>query len=59
MDIIEDVEQRATPERAVVYADVKVDDRGYFAVARASALMSLLLMTGLLAFLLIWQSHQT
>jgi len=54
VDMIEDVAQRATPERAVVYADVNVDDRGYFAVARASTLMSLLLMTGVLAFLLIW-----
>jgi hypothetical protein len=33
---------------------VNVDNRGYFAVARASTLMSLLLMTGVLAFLLIW-----
>jgi hypothetical protein len=52
--MIEDVAQRATPERAVVYTDVRVDDRGYFSVARASILMSLLLMTGVLAFLLIW-----
>ena len=54
VDMIEDVAQRATPERAVIYADVHVDDRGYFAIARASTLMSLLLMTGVLAFLLIW-----
>ncbi len=54
VEMIEDVAQRATPERAVIYADVNVDDRGYFAVARASTIMSLLLMTGVLAFLLIW-----
>jgi hypothetical protein len=54
VDMIEDVTQRATPEHAVVSADVRVDDRGYFSVARASTLMSLLLMTGVLAFLLIW-----
>ena len=54
VDMIEDVAQRATPEHARVYADVNVDDRGYFAVARASTLMSLLLMTGVLAFLLLW-----
>ena len=54
VDMIEDVAQRATPEHARVYADVNVDDRGYFSVARASTLMSLLLMTGVLAFLLIW-----
>lgn len=61
VDMIEDVAQRATPERARVYADVNVDDRGYFAVARASTLMSLLLMTGVLAFLLIWHlvNHKT
>jgi len=54
VEMIEDVAQRATPERAVVHADVNVDDRGYFSVARSSTLMSLLLMTGVLAFLLIW-----
>ena len=45
VDVIEDVAQRATPESAVIYADVHVDDRGYLADARASALMSLLLIS--------------
>ena len=53
VDVIEDVAQRATPENAVIYADVHVDDRGYLADARASALMSLLLIAGVLAFLLL------
>ena len=54
VEMIEDVAQRATPKRAVVYADVKVDDRGYLASARASTLMSLILMIGVLAFLVCW-----
>ncbi|MBV9792743.1 MAG: hypothetical protein JO016_02285 [Actinobacteria bacterium] len=54
VDMIEEVAQRATPKSAVIYADVHVDDRGYLADARASTLMSLLLMTGVLAFLGSW-----
>jgi len=54
LDVIEDVAQRATPVQAVVHADVSVDDREYFSTARASAVMSLIVMTGVLFFLIGW-----
>lgn len=53
-NMIEDVSQRATPTRATIYIDVTVDDRDYFSIARSSALMSLILMCGLLCFLIFW-----
>jgi hypothetical protein len=53
-NMIEDVSQRATPERATLYADVTVDDRDYFSTARSSAFMSLVLMLGVLGFLVGW-----
>lgn len=53
-NMIEDVPQRATPRRARVYADVTVDDRDYFSTARSSALMSLILMCGVLCLQVFW-----
>ena len=47
-NMIENVSQRATPKQATVYVDVTVDDRDYFSTARSSALMSLILMCGVL-----------
>jgi hypothetical protein len=56
INMIEDISQRATPRRATVSADVTVEDRDYFATARSSAFMSLILMLGVFAFLLGWHS---
>jgi hypothetical protein len=53
-DMIEDVSQQAIPRKARITVDVTVDDRDYFAVARSSARMSLLLMVGVLFFLVGW-----
>lgn len=53
-DMIEDVSQRAIPRDARFYVDVVVDDRDYFSTARSSAVMSLILMIGVLCFLLFW-----
>ena len=53
-EMIEDVTKRATPERATLYVDIKVDDREYFSTARASTLMSLILMVAVLCFLFGW-----
>lgn len=53
-DMIEDVSQRAIPREARITVDVTLDDRDYFAVARSSARMSLLLMAGVLFFLVGW-----
>jgi hypothetical protein len=55
VDITEDVSQRAIPKRATVSADVTVEDRDYFATARSSASMSLILMLIVLGFLFFWQ----
>jgi hypothetical protein len=53
-DMIEDVSQRAIPREARITVDVTLDDRDYFAVARSSARMSLLLMVGVLFILVGW-----
>ena len=53
-DGIEDVAQRATPETAVIHADVRVADREYFSITRTSARMSLIVMTGILIALIGW-----
>jgi len=53
-EMIEDVSQRAIPLKASITVDVTLDDRDYFAVARSSARMSLLLMAGVLLFLAGW-----
>ena len=53
--MIENVSQRATPKRAAIYVDLKVDDRDYFSTARSSAFMSLILMLGVLTFLVFWR----
>ena len=53
-EMIEDVAKRATPKRATIYVDVKVDDREYFSTARASTLMNLILMVVVLFFLFGW-----
>ena len=54
-EMIEDVYQRATPERAKIHADIVVTDSEYFSIARFSGRLSLLLMTVVLAFLAISQ----
>jgi hypothetical protein len=56
VNIIEDVPQRAIPKRATISADVTVEDRDYFATARSSAFMSLVLMLVVLGFLLGWNA---
>jgi hypothetical protein len=53
-EMIEDVTQRATPEKAVIHADVRVADREYFSITRTSARMSLIVMTGILIALIGW-----
>ena len=53
-DMIEDVSQRAIPSKATITVDVMLDDRDYFAVARSSARMSLVLMAGVLLFVVGW-----
>ena len=53
-EMIEDVTKRAAPKRATIYVDIKVDDREYFSTARASTLMSLILMVAVLCFLFGW-----
>jgi hypothetical protein len=53
-DMIEDVSQRAIPRDARFYVDLIVDDRDYFSTARSSAVMSLILMIGVLCFLFFW-----
>jgi hypothetical protein len=53
-DVIEDVSQRAIPKRARFFVDVLVDDHDYFSTARSSAVMSLILMIGVLCFLFFW-----
>jgi hypothetical protein len=50
--MIPEVGQRATPERATVHLDVRLDVRDYLSVATRSAWMSLILMAGVLLFLL-------
>jgi hypothetical protein len=54
-DMIESVSQRAFPTRARLCADVAVDDRDYFSIARSSGVMSLALMLVVLAFLIGWR----
>ncbi len=56
VNITEDVPQRAIPRQATVSADVTVEDRDYFATARSSATMSLILMLIVLGFLLGWHA---
>ena len=56
VNITEDVPQRAIPKQATVSADVQVEDRDYFATARSSAFMSLILMLIVLGFLLGWHA---
>ena len=58
-DMIEDVSQRAIPGNARFYVDVVVDDYGYFSTARSSAVMSLILMIGVLCFLFFWPIAKT
>lgn len=58
-DMIEDVSQRAIPGNARFYVDVVVDDHGYFSTARSSAVMSLILMIGVLCFLFFWPIAKT
>jgi hypothetical protein len=53
-EMIEDVAQRATPETAVIHADVRVADREYFSITRTSAKLSLLVMTGILIAIISW-----
>jgi hypothetical protein len=52
--MIEDVTQHATPKRAMVRADVRVDDRDYFSAARTSAIMSMIVMAIILASIVGW-----
>jgi hypothetical protein len=52
VEMIPEVRQRATPERATVHLDVRLDVRDYLSIATRSATMSLILMAGVLAFLL-------
>lgn len=54
VEMIEDVAQQATPEKAVIHADVRVADREYFSITRTSARMSLIVMMGILFALLGW-----
>ena len=56
VNITEDVPQRAIPRQATVSAEVTVEDRDYFATARSSATMSLVLMLIVLGFLLGWHA---
>lgn len=56
LNITEDIPQRAIPRQATVSADVTVEDRDYFATARSSATMSLILMLVVLGFLLGWHA---
>lgn len=51
VEMIADVTQRATPERATVQLNVKLDDRDYLSIARTSTAMSLGLMIVVLLFL--------
>jgi hypothetical protein len=53
-NMIEDVSQRATPKTAKISVGVTVDDRDYFSTARSSAVMTLILMCGVLCFLVFW-----
>jgi hypothetical protein len=57
--MVEDVSQRAIPGSARFYVDVVVDDYGYFSTARSSAVMSLILMIGVLCFLFFWPTAKT
>jgi hypothetical protein len=54
-EMIEDASQRAVPERAKIYVDVTIDDRDYFAEARSSTGLGLLLMVVVLSMLLGWR----
>ena len=54
IEMIEDVTQHATPEQAVVHADVKVDDRDYFSAARTSSIMSMIVMAIILVSIVGW-----
>jgi hypothetical protein len=49
--MIPEVRQRATPERATVHLDIRLDVHDYLSVATRSAWMSLILMAGVLLFL--------
>jgi len=54
VEMIEDVTQHATPEQAIVRADVRVDDRDYFSAARTSTIMSMIVMAIILASIVGW-----
>jgi hypothetical protein len=54
VEMIEDVTQHATPEYAIVHADIRVDDRDYFSAARTSAIMSMIVMAIILASIVGW-----
>jgi hypothetical protein len=54
-EMIEDASQRAVPERAKIYVDVTIDDRDYFAEARSSTGLGLLLMVVVLGLLIGWR----
>ena len=49
--MIPEVRQRATPERATIHLDIRLDVQDYLFVAIRSAWMSLILMAGVLLFL--------
>jgi hypothetical protein len=54
MEVIDDVAQRATPEKAVISADVRMADSEYFSITRTSAWLSLIVMIGILISLIGW-----
>jgi hypothetical protein len=53
-EMIEDVTQHATPEEAIVRADIRVDDRDYFSAPRTFAIMSVIVMAIILASIVGW-----
>ena len=54
-EMIEDITQHATPEEAIVHADVTVDARDYFSEARTFSIMSIIVMAIILASIVGWQ----
>ena len=55
VEMIEDVTQHATPEHAIVHADVRVDDHDYFSAARTSAIMSMIVMAIIFVSIVGWR----
>jgi hypothetical protein len=51
--VIEDITRRPTPRRARLYVRVEVTDAEFFSIARFAGVMSVILMTVVLAFLVI------